>query len=95
MASAGRAGKPLHPTNLHVNKALFPDDTVQARLPDPSWLERWLDTQIGFDADWEKRVVDLILLNLSKLFDTPIRTLQELNRYRKSIAVVPQADAAV
>ena len=95
MASAGRAGKPLHPTNLHVNKALFPDDTVQARLPDPSWLERWLDTQIGFDADWEKRVVDLILLNLSKLFDTPIRTLQELNRYRKSIAVAPQADAAI
>jgi hypothetical protein len=40
-------------------------------------------------------VVDLILLNLSKLFDTPIRTLQELNRYRKSIAVAPQADAAI
>ena len=36
MASPGRSGKPLHPTNLHVNKSLFPDDTVQSRLPDPA-----------------------------------------------------------
>ena len=35
MASAARTGKPLHPTNLHVNKTLFPRDTVQSRLPDP------------------------------------------------------------
>src|SRR5579862_2932341 len=36
MASPARAGKPMHPTNLHVNKLLFPNDTVQSRLPDPS-----------------------------------------------------------
>ena len=29
MASSARSGKPLHPTNLHVNEALFPNDTVQ------------------------------------------------------------------
>ncbi|MEB0162550.1 ferritin-like domain-containing protein, partial [Glaciimonas sp. CA11.2] len=49
MASARRTEKPLHPTNLHVNKTLFPNDTVQSRLPDPEWLERWLDDQIQFD----------------------------------------------
>ncbi len=40
---------------------LFPRDTVQSRLPDPAWLERWLDEQIRFDAGWEKRVVAMIL----------------------------------
>ena len=34
------------PTNLHVNRALFPNDTVQGRLPDPGWLDRWLDEPI-------------------------------------------------
>ncbi len=61
MASSGKSAKPLHPTNLHVNKALFPNDTVQSRLPDPEWLERWLDTQIQFDKVWESRVVNGIL----------------------------------
>ena len=64
MASPRRAGKPLHPTNLHVNQTLFPNDTVQSRLPDPAWLERWLDEQIAFDASWEKRVIGMILHNL-------------------------------
>ena len=50
MTSPGRAGKPLHPTNLHVNRELFPNDTVQSRMPEPGWLERWLDGQIQFDA---------------------------------------------
>jgi len=85
MAAAGRAGKPLHPTNLHVNASLFPQDTVQCKLPDPAWLERWLDEQIRFDAGWEKNVIEMILLNLSKLFDRPIRTLQDLSRYRKEL----------
>lgn len=49
MASSDRSRKPLHPTNLHVNKNLFPNDTVQSRLPDPSWLEHWLDSQISFN----------------------------------------------
>ncbi len=30
MASAKRTAKALHPTNLHVNQALFPNDTVPA-----------------------------------------------------------------
>ena len=48
MASASRTAQAMHPTNLHVNKALFPNDTVQSRLPEPGWLEHWLDTQIRF-----------------------------------------------
>ncbi|MFX5718579.1 hypothetical protein ABTE23_21375, partial [Acinetobacter baumannii] len=49
MASARRTAQALHPTNLHVNAKLFPRDTIQSRLPDPEWLERWLDSQIQFD----------------------------------------------
>ena len=85
MASAGRSSKPLHPTNLHVNQSLYPEDTVQSKLPDPVWLEHWLDDQIRFDRGWEKKVVDMILHNLSKLFGRPIKTLQELNRYRREL----------
>ena len=86
MASAGRGGKPLHPTNLHVNKALFPRDTVQSRLPDPGWLDRWLDQQIRFDRDCEQRVVRAILRSLSALFGEPFETVRDLNRYRKALA---------
>jgi len=89
MASPGRGGKPLHPTNLHVNKQLYPQDTVQSRLPDPAWLERWLDEQIRFDAKWEHRVVTSILRNLSLLFNRDFSTVQELNRYRKELARAP------
>ncbi|MES2537787.1 MAG: ferritin-like domain-containing protein [Pseudomonadota bacterium] len=85
MASARRTEKPLHPTNLHVNQALFPNDTVQSRLPDPEWLEAWLDNQIKFDGEWEKKVVDRILHNMSLLFERTFGTVQELNRYRKEI----------
>lgn len=93
MAAARRTEKPLHPTNLHVNQSLFPNDTVQSRLPDPDWLERWLDEQIQFDAEWEKKVVDRILHNLSLLFDQSFTTVQELNRYRKSLAAPKEAVA--
>ena len=89
MASAARAGKPMHPTNLHVNKNLFPRDTVQSRLPDPAWLERWLDQQIRFDADSEQRVIAMILHNLSSLFGRTFATVQDLNRFRKSLAAGP------
>jgi len=75
----------LHPTNLHVNKDLFPKDTIQSRLPDPSWLERWLDQQISFDAQWEDKVVGRILHNLSLLFGKSFASVQELNRYRKEL----------
>ncbi len=86
MASPRRAGKPLHPTNLHVNQTLFPNDTVQSRLPDPAWLERWLDEQIAFDASWEKRVIGMILHNLGSLFEQTFESVQQLNRFRKSLA---------
>ena len=86
MASPRRAGKALHPTNLHVNKVLYPNDTVQSRLPDPLWLEHWLDRQIQFDEKWEKRVVAMILRNLSSLFGQKFETSQQLNRFRKSLA---------
>jgi hypothetical protein len=85
MASSGRTSKPLHPTNLHVNKALYPEDTVQSRLPDPEWLEHWLDNQIQFDKSWEQKVVTAILRNLSILFDRTLESVQDLNRYRKEV----------
>ena len=85
MASSGRSGKPLHPTNLHVNKSLFPNDTVQSRLPDPEWLEHWLDQQIRFDRDWEHKVVTVILRNLSLLFGREFESVKDLNRFRKEI----------
>ena len=91
MASARRTEKALHPTNLHVNQSLFPNDTVQSRLPDPGWLERWLDEQIRFDKEWETKVVERILHNLSLLFERTFNSVQDLNRYRKEIAARLQA----
>jgi hypothetical protein len=85
MASAKRTAKALHPTNLHVNQKLFPRDTVQSRLPDPEWLERWLDQQIKFDEAWETKVVERILHNMSLLFERSFASVQELNRYRKEV----------
>jgi hypothetical protein len=84
MASGGRGGKPLHPTNLHVNKSLFPNDTVQSRLPDPGWLDRWLDEQLHFDAACEERVARAILRQLSALFGETFETVRDLNRFRKA-----------
>jgi hypothetical protein len=86
MASARRTAQALHPTNLHVNEKLFPRDTIQSRLPNPEWLEHWLDKQIKFDAVWETKVGDRILHNLSLLLDRSFKTVQELNRYRKELA---------
>ena len=86
MASARRTAQALHPTNLHVNVSLFPRDTVQSRMPDPHWLEQWLDKQIQFDAVWEGKVVERILHNLSLLLERSFASVQELNRYRKELA---------
>jgi hypothetical protein len=85
MASASRAGKPLHPTNLHVNKGLFPSDTVQSKLPDPEWLEHWLDHQIRFDKVCENKVVQSILAKLSTLYDRTIESAGDLNRFRREL----------
>jgi hypothetical protein len=89
MASARRTAQALHPTNLHVNRDLFPNDTVQSRLPEPGWLERWLDEQICFDRTWEGKVADRILHNLSLLFGRRFESVQDLNRYRKELAATP------
>ena len=86
MASSGLSGKPLHPTNLHVSKRLFPDDTVQSRLPDPGWLERWLNEQIRFDRDCEQRVVRTVLRSLSALFGEDFKTVRDLSRFRRARA---------
>ena len=96
MASARRTAQALHPTNLHVNERLFPRDTVQSRLPDPAWLERWLDKQIQFDSAWEGKVVERILHNLGLLMERSFASVQELNRYRKDVAqALAQRAAAV
>ncbi|MDX3906871.1 MAG: ferritin-like domain-containing protein [Pigmentiphaga sp.] len=86
MASARRTSQALHPTNLHVNKELYPKDTVQSRLPEPGWLERWLDDQIQFDLEWEGKVAERILHNMSMLLGRSFATVQDLNRYRKELA---------
>ena len=85
MAGSAKIAKALHPTNLHVSKALFPSDTVQSKLPDPAWLEHWLDEQIRFDKPWESKVVAMILKNLSSLFDRAFTSVNELSRYRKEL----------
>jgi hypothetical protein len=78
-----KIAKALHPTNLHVNKELYPTDTVQSRLPDPDWLSHWLDNQIDFDKACETRVIQMILHNLSNLFGRTFETVHDLNRFRK------------
>lgn len=85
LMASRRAGKPLHPTNLHVNASLYPDDTVQSKLPDPGWLEAWLNRQIRFDGAWEERVSAAILRNLSILLGTRFESVQALNRYRREM----------
>jgi hypothetical protein len=93
MASARRTAQALHPTNLHVNASLFPRDTVQSRLPNPEWLEQWLDKQIQFDAVWETKVVERILHNMSLLMERSFASVQELNRYRKEVTAAVAAAA--
>jgi hypothetical protein len=85
MASAQRTPQALHPTNLHVNKSMYPEDTVQSKLPSPGWLEKWLDHQICFDNDWENKVSARILHNMSLLMGSTFETVQDLNRYRKGL----------
>ena len=89
MASAARAGKPMHPTNLHVAKALYPQDTIQSRLPDPEWLEHWLDAQIQFDKVCESKVIQSILAKLSTLYDRTLESASDLNRFRKELIGLP------
>lgn len=85
MASAHRTAQALHPTNLHVNKDMYPNDTVQSKLPSPGWLENWLDNQIRFDKEWEGKVSTRILHNMSLLMGEDFETPAALNRYRKDL----------
>jgi hypothetical protein len=71
---------------------MFPRDTVQSRLPNPQWLEHWLDHQIRFDAAWETKVVERILHNMSLLMERSFATVQELNKYRKELAAQLQQE---
>lgn len=86
MASAHRTAQALHPTNLHVNKSMFPNDTVQSKLPSPGWLENWLDNQIRFDKEWEGKVSTRILHNMSLLMGEDFESPSALNRYRKDLS---------
>ena len=95
MASAKRTNQALHPTNLHVNEQLFPNDTIQSRMPQPGWLEYWLDKQINFDKTWEGKVSGRILQNLSLLFKQTFSSVQDLNKFRKSLATEVQLGAKI
>ena len=90
-----RGNRPALTCRLVGCKAcLFPRDTIQSRMPDPEWLEHWLDKQIQFDAVWENKVVDRILHNLSLLMERSFASVQELNRFRKEmVAAVAAAQA--
>ncbi|MCQ9615542.1 ferritin-like domain-containing protein [Paenalcaligenes niemegkensis] len=85
MSSANRTAQALHPTNLHVNKEMYPLDTVQSKLPSPDWLDHWLDEQIRFDKEWEGKVSTRILHNMSLLMGQDFNSAQELNRYRRDL----------
>jgi hypothetical protein len=94
MASAARTGKPMHPTNLHVNKGMFPNDTVQSRLPDVAWLENWLDNQIQFDKVCENKVVGSILAKLGTLYDRTLESAADLKSFRRELlGRMPQGPA--
>ena len=86
LMTSRKIGKAMHPTNLHVNQSLFPHDTVQSRLPDPLWMDHWLDEQIRFDKTWDEKVIQVILKNLSLICNRTFATAQDLSRYRKELA---------
>jgi hypothetical protein len=93
MASSTRSSKPIHPTNLHVNTSLFPQDTVQSRLPEPEWLEHWLEKQINFSDEHERRVISIILTKLTTLLGTKLPDVKTLRQYRRDLARQLQAAA--
>ena len=81
-----RTGNALHPTNLHVNKKLYPKDRVQDRVPEPGWIEHWLNEQIRFDRTWQQRVIDRILSSLSLILKVKLESVRDLQQYRKQLA---------
>ena len=84
-----RTSNALHPTNLHVNKALYPKDPVQDRAG--SRLDGALaQRQICFDRSWQEKVIARILQNLSLILKVDFQSVRDLSQYRKQLA----ADAA-
>ncbi len=81
-----RVNKAMHPTNLHVNCSLYPQDTVNSRLPDPTWLETWLMHEIGFNEEWEQKVESGILQNYGHLFGEDFDSPARLRDFRRSLA---------
>lgn len=80
-----RLNKAMHPTNLHVNRSLYPHDTVNGRLPDPTWLETWLSQEIGFDDEWERKVETGILQNYSHLLSEKLQSPAQLRQLRRKL----------
>ncbi|CAB4130139.1 hypothetical protein UFOVP116_289 [uncultured Caudovirales phage] len=85
MASGRRAALALHPTAMHVNQSMFPNDTIQSKLPDPDWLEHWLDNQIDFNEEWDQKVNSRVLHNMSLLCGENFTNVRELNAFRKHL----------
>jgi len=85
LKSNPRINKALHPTNLHVNKERYPQDTVNSQLPDPSWLQEWLTHEIKFDQAWEKKVTNGILAGLSALLGVRLSSPYEILAYKDSL----------
>jgi len=81
-----RLNKAMHPTNLHVNRSLYPQDTVNGRLPDPLWLETWLTNEIGFNDEWERKVEIAILQNYSFLLGVDLDSPAVLRDTRRALA---------
>jgi rubrerythrin len=83
-----RLNKAMHPTNLHVNKQLYPRDSVNSRLPDTEWLKQWLDNEIRFDEEWESKVEKGILGNYSSLFGRDFSSAKDIRRLRADLSPV-------
>jgi rubrerythrin len=83
-----RLNKAMHPTNLHVNKELYPRDSVNSRLPDTEWLKQWLDNEIRFDEAWERRVEKGILGNYSSLFGKALSSVKDIRRLRADLSPI-------
>ena len=80
-----RTSNALHPTNLHVNKTLYPKDRVQDRVPEPGWMEHWLNEQICFDRSWQEKVIARILNSLSLILKVKLDSVRDLQQYRKQL----------
>ena len=80
-----RLNKGMHPTNLHVNKELYPHDTVNSKLPDSDWLEKWLSDEIKFDDTWEELVNKSILGSYSNLLGSSFISPYDLLNYRRNL----------